>query len=155
VAQTILIVDDDAGWLMLLGMMLQREGYTVKKASSGRAALETIDQAAPDMLITDYTMPGMDGFELCRGVRETRGLQFPIIVLSGRSDDEFIQRAKHFGANEVLLVPITAKVLIPRVQALLATTTETNEVNQTRATETSEVSQPGSEAETTEAKGEN
>ncbi len=140
---------------MLLGMMLQREGYTVKKATSGRAALEALDLAVPDMMITDYTMPGMDGFELCRNVREMRGLQFPIIVLSGRSDDEFVQRAKQVGANEVLLVPITAKVLIPRVQALLASATETSEVSETRATETSEVSQSSTGADMTEAKDEN
>lgn len=105
---------------MLLGMMLQREGYTVKKAISGRAALEALEQGAPDMLITDYTMPGMDGFELCRSVRQVHGLQCPIIILSGRSDEEFVQRARQVGADEVLVVPITAKVLIPRVQALLA-----------------------------------
>lgn len=129
---------------MLLGMMLQREGYTVKKAISGRAALEALAQGAPDMLITDYTMPGMDGFELCRSVRQAHGLQCPIIILSGRSDEEFVQRARQVGADEVLVVPITAKTLIPRVQALLAGATAASAAAQ--GSSSAEVTADGREA---------
>lgn len=117
--KTILIVDDDAGWQTLLGIMLKREGFETLKAKDAKAALETLDKSTPDLMITDYTMPGMNGIDLCAVVRQGRGLTFPIILLSGRYDDDYVDRAKAAGVNEILQVPIAAKDLVPRIHALI------------------------------------
>jgi two-component system phosphate regulon response regulator PhoB len=78
---TILIVDDDPDALTLLGLLLRSEGFEVAAALSGAAALQCVRQRRPDLIITDFTMPGMTGRELCKQLREsseTRGI--PILV---------------------------------------------------------------------------
>ncbi len=117
--KTILIVDDDVGWQTLLGIMLKREGFETLKAKSAQVALEVLDNTTPDLMITDYTMPGMNGIDLCAAIRKSRGLTFPIILLSGRYDDDYAARAKEAGVNEILQVPIAAKDLVPRIHALI------------------------------------
>jgi CheY-like chemotaxis protein len=78
---TILTVDDDPDNLTLLRLLLSSEGFEVLAAMSGPAALQCVRQRMPDLIITDLTMPGMTGRELCRHLREaneTRGI--PIVV---------------------------------------------------------------------------
>jgi CheY-like chemotaxis protein len=113
---TILTVDDDPDELTLLRLLLRREGFEVLAALSGSAALQCVRQQMPDLIITDLTMPGMTGLELCRQLRdssETRHI--PIIVHSAQTVpptdplyDRAFRKPADFGA------------LLSRVHRLLA-----------------------------------
>ncbi|NUQ27608.1 MAG: response regulator transcription factor [Acidobacteriaceae bacterium] len=113
----ILIVDDDPQILRMLRTSLQASGYAVNTALSGGSALSTIAQAVPDLLITDIAMPGMDGIELTKRVRETHTL--PIIVLSVRDHDEAKVQALDEGADDYVTKPFRTPELLARVRAQL------------------------------------
>ena len=113
----ILIVDDDPQILRMLRTSLQASGYAVNTALSGGSALSTIAQAVPDLLITDIAMPGMDGIELTKRVRETHTL--PIIVLSVRDNDEAKVQALDEGADDYVTKPFRTPELLARVRAHL------------------------------------
>jgi len=113
----ILIVDDDPQILRMLRTSLQASGYAVNTALSGGSALSTIAQAVPDLLITDIAMPGMDGIELTKRVRETHTL--PIIVLSVRDNDEAKVLALDEGADDYVTKPFRTPELLARVRAHL------------------------------------
>jgi CheY-like chemotaxis protein len=113
---TILTVDDDPDALTLLRLLLRSEGFEVQAALSGPAALQCVRQQMPDLIITDLTMPGMTGLELCKQLRdssETRHI--PIIVhtaLSVPPTDPLYDRA--------FSKPVDFSALLSRVHRLLA-----------------------------------
>ena len=120
IQHTILIVDEEANVLTLLGLILKRGGFKVVTAQSGIAALDMIDNQMPKMVITDITMPGMDGIELCRTLRSREDTKDILIVIhSARSDTESIQRSMDAGADDYFQKPILQADLIARVNALL------------------------------------
>ena len=80
VRPTVLLVDDDRTLLSLLSRRVSRAGYEVRTAASGPAALKQLEGSWPALMVVDLMMPGMDGFELCRRVKQLADL--PIIVLS-------------------------------------------------------------------------
>lgn len=81
---TILIVDDEYLIADILGYAMEDEGYMVVKASNGRRGLEVLDRERPELVITDFMMPVMNGRELAEALRERQGLQhLPIILMSG------------------------------------------------------------------------
>jgi CheY-like chemotaxis protein len=83
---TILTVDDDPDALTLLRLLLRSEGFEVLAALSGPAALQCVRQRKPDLVITDFTMPGMTGRELCRHLRESSETwDIPIVVHTGET----------------------------------------------------------------------
>lgn len=117
-SKTILVVDDDAGWRTLLGIVLKKNDFVGVFAKNSQEALQILESQTPDLMMTDFTMPGMNGIDLCVTVRQ-RGLTFPIVMLSGRYDAEHIARATEAGANLVLQVPIPPPQLIPKLKELL------------------------------------
>lgn len=83
---TILTVDDDPDALTLLRLLLRSEGFEVRAALSGSAALQCVRQEKPDLVITEFTMPGMTGRELCRHLRESsETCDIPIVVHTAES----------------------------------------------------------------------
>ncbi|MFB4370278.1 MULTISPECIES: PleD family two-component system response regulator [unclassified Pseudomonas] len=81
---TILIVDDEYLIADILGYAMEDEGYMVVKASNGRRGLEVLDRERPELVITDFMMPVMDGLEFARAVRARPGsAELPIILMSG------------------------------------------------------------------------
>lgn len=81
---TILIVDDEYLIADILGYAMEDEGYMVVKASNGRKALEVLDRERPELVITDFMMPIMDGLEFARAVRaRSASMDLPIILMSG------------------------------------------------------------------------
>lgn len=116
----ILVVDDDPQILRMLRTTLQASGYAVNTAGGGRSALEAIAQSVPDLLITDLSMPGMDGIELTRKVRASHEL--PIIVLSVRDNDEAKVQALDEGADDYVTKPFRTPELLARVRAHLRRT---------------------------------
>ena len=116
----ILIVDDEIGARTLIGIMLDRGGFEVLKAGDASEALSMLDEATPDLVILDVMMPGMDGIELCKTLRE-RGstANLPILILSARGDSESVMRGMDAGATDYLPKPILHHDLVAKVRRLL------------------------------------
>ena len=117
VAQTVLIVDDDEVMRDLLSRMLARAGYAVQTAFDGRNALERFREHAVDAVVTDISMPKMDGLELTRVLLNERpGL--PIIAVTG-VDENYLRVAIAAGAKAGMQKPIRAGELAQTVRRLL------------------------------------
>ncbi len=116
----ILVVDDELGALTLIGIMLERGGFSVLKAKDAREALSVLDQSLPDMIILDVMMPGMDGISLCRILRERPEFDnIPILILSAKNDAQSIMRGMDAGANDYLPKPILHHDLVTKVKDML------------------------------------
>jgi DNA-binding response OmpR family regulator len=116
----ILVVDDELGALTLIGIMLERGGFSVLKAKDAREALRVLEQSRPDMIILDVMMPGMDGISLCRVLRERSELDStPILILSAKNDAQSIMRGMDAGANDYLPKPILHHDLVTKVKDML------------------------------------
>jgi DNA-binding response OmpR family regulator len=116
----ILVVDDEIGALTLIGIMLERGGFSVLKAKDAKNALSVLDQNTPDLIILDVMMPGMDGIELCRVIRQRDDTaKTPILILSARGDAESIMRGIEAGSNDYLPKPILHHDLVAKVRLML------------------------------------
>lgn len=116
----ILIVDDEIDSLKLIGLMLQRQGYDVAMAQNGQQALEGAISEDPDLIILDVMMPDMDGYEVCRRLREderTEGI--PIIMFTAKSMVDDKVTGFEAGADDYLTKPTHPAELAARVQAVL------------------------------------
>ena len=114
----ILVVDDELSNAEVLGMILGEEGFQVTVAGDGRQALQRIEEAAPDLLITDYMMPGMSGVELARAVRQLpRYRNLPVLLMSGAAASTLSVHAQDFDA--FLRKPFDIEALLRAVQSLL------------------------------------
>ena len=132
--QRILTVDDEMSILRFLRSNLEDRGYTVISATNGEEALHMIEMELPDLIILDVMMPKMDGFEVCRQLREWS--QIPIIMLSARGDEKDKVRCLDLGADDYIVKPFGADELIARVSAVLRRT-KTASVSPTKSTVTS------------------
>lgn len=118
VQNKVLVVDDDPAMLRLLTAQLGHGGYEVLTADTGDQALGILEQEQPAYLITDLDMPGMDGLELCRRVRDLELSRYLYIVfLSGRSDDDNLVAAMDAGADDFLGKPLRKQELQARLTA--------------------------------------
>src|SRR5712691_2163543 len=114
---TILTADDDPQLLRLMTRNLQFEGYEVLAASDGQQALEQIESEMPDLVLLDVMMPKMDGFSVCRKVREFSSV--PIIIVTARGQDQDKVRGLDLGADDYLTKPFSVEELLARVRAVL------------------------------------
>jgi CheY-like chemotaxis protein len=109
----ILVVDDDEMVLMALDELLKGEGYEIETASTGAEALQKLDRNGYDLLMLDVIMPEMDGFTLCKRIREKEHYkETPIVFLTAKSRDEDRSRGLEAGANLFLSKPISPDKLI-------------------------------------------
>jgi len=113
----ILLIDDDPLILQLLKHFLENERYRVITADRGDEGLEVAQSYLPDLVILDLIMPGMDGFETCRRLREY-GIQ-TIMVISSRRDERSVIRALDLGADAYLYKPFELTVLLAKIRTLL------------------------------------
>ncbi len=114
----VLVVDDDPELLPLLAFALRQGGWLVIEATSGERALEGFAAEQPDLVILDVNLPGIDGFEVCRRLRE-RGRTTPVLMLTVRGDEEDLVRGLDLGADDYLTKPFSPRTLLARVRALL------------------------------------
>ena len=118
-ARHILIVDDDPSLLRLLAMRLEKEGYSVSQASSGEEALARLDARAPDLVVTDVQMAGMDGLALFEAVHR-RHPALPVIILTAHGNIPDAIDATRKGVFGYLTKPFEAKTLMMEVERALA-----------------------------------
>jgi DNA-binding response OmpR family regulator len=119
-AARVLVVDDDELLREQLAMVLERLGHTVIMAENGRVGLEAAERDAPDLVITDLSMPGMDGFELLERLKAgTRTQHIPVIVVSGEGDAASVVRCLEHGAEDHLTKPYEGMVLAARIRTSL------------------------------------
>ncbi len=116
----VLIADDDPTILMLLRVNLEMEGYEVVSAANGSEAIERAREEVPDLMILDVMMPGMDGWEASRQMREFPALSdIPIIFLSARAQETDIQKGRDSGAMEYVTKPFDPPALMETVARVL------------------------------------
>jgi CheY-like chemotaxis protein len=116
--QSILVVDDSPEDRELFRVRLERGGYSVVEANSGREALAAIEKTRFPLLILDLSMYDMDGFEVLRAIR-SKHPELKIIVASGFLDGKMLQAARSLGADATLDKKMTAELLLPMVGNLL------------------------------------
>lgn len=116
----VLVVDDDRILRTVLKHTLEQEGYGVQAVCSGTEALSCFEQNIPDLIVSDVSMPAMDGFELCRQLRsQPSGQLVPFIFLSAKGDLEYRLEGHSSGADDYLTKPFEMKELLVKIEALL------------------------------------
>jgi DNA-binding response OmpR family regulator len=117
----ILVVDDVIKNIQLLGSVLGKEGYAVSYAMDGAKALEMAFTERFDLILLDVMMPGMDGFEVCRGLkRNPETEEIPILFLTAKSEQSDIVRGLQEGAVDYLTKPFNTAELLARVKTHMA-----------------------------------
>jgi two-component system KDP operon response regulator KdpE len=119
----ILVVDDEPGIVRFVRANLEARGYRVLTAMDGAEALRKIEMELPDLVILDIMMPKMDGFEVCRRLREWS--QIPTIMLSARGDEADKIKCLDLGADDYMTKPFGTGELLARVRAVLRRTETT------------------------------
>jgi chemosensory pili system protein ChpA (sensor histidine kinase/response regulator) len=120
-APELLLVDDSISIRKVVGMFLSNAGYSVQVAVDGLDAIEKIEEADFDLIVTDLEMPRMHGYELISEIRSRDTMNHvPIIVLTSRAGDKHSQKAKELGANDYIVKPVDEETLLTSVKTLLA-----------------------------------
>jgi len=120
----VLIVDDEPGLVRALKGALESEGFRTLTAGNGQEALDIIDSEPLDLMILDIIMPKMDGFEVCRRVRQKS--EIPIIMLSARQSKEDKVQCLNLGSDDYISKPFDTDELIARTKAVLRRTRVTH-----------------------------
>ena len=115
--ELVLAVDDEPRYLEIIGFNLETAGYRVATAGTGEEALEVFAAEEPDLIVLDVMLPGMDGFEVCRLVRERSSC--PVIMLTAKGAEEDKIRGLRLGADDYVTKPFSAQELLARVEAVL------------------------------------
>ena len=115
--QKILIVDDDENIAELISLYLSKECFETKIAYDGEEALEYFPEFAPDLVLLDLMLPGIDGYEVCREIRKNS--KIPIIMLSAKGEVFDKVLGLELGADDYMIKPFDSKELVARVKAVL------------------------------------
>ena len=114
----VLVVDDEQSITDLVAMALRYEHFTVEVAHSGRAALDAVESFDPDLLVLDVMMPGIDGFEVARRLRNSQ-LHMPVLFLTARDATEDKVRGLTLGGDDYMTKPFSVEELVARIRAIL------------------------------------
>lgn len=116
----ILVVDDDASVRLLARAALEPAGFKVEESPNGEHALQKLDRLRPDLVLTDIVMPEMDGYTMCKALRQLPSCKhLPVVIMTGRDDIESIERAYDVGATDFVTKPINYPLLTRRLSYLL------------------------------------
>jgi two-component system KDP operon response regulator KdpE len=116
----LLIVEDDVDLVKALELYLSRAGYSVITALNGREGLQKLYNERPDIVLLDIAMPKMDGWEVCRRIRDMS--EIPIVVLSARTQEDERVKGLKLGADDYVVKPFSLKELEARLEAVLRRT---------------------------------
>jgi two-component system sensor histidine kinase/response regulator len=116
-AKRILCIEDEAGLRMMIRLMLENAGYEIFEAADGKEGLDHALKIAPDLIVCDIRMPGMDGFEVLEQLRKHEATaQIPFVFLTGEDPRTNLRKGMNLGANDFILKPINEEDLIKAVQ---------------------------------------
>ncbi len=114
-----LIVDDTPSSRILLGDLLELKGHIVLTAASGPEALKILETEEPDLILLDVLMPDMNGYQVCRKIRENPAMQtVPVIMMTGLDPSEEEAKGREAGATEIIVKPIHLTDLLERLRML-------------------------------------
>ena len=113
--KSILVIDDDKSLINLLSLIFRSEGLDVTTASNGQEALDCLDNAKPDVIVVDLSMPIMDGREFYHRARE-EGYDKPVLILSANNPE---QARQELGADAAMRKPFEPEILVEAVESLL------------------------------------
>jgi DNA-binding response OmpR family regulator len=115
----VLVVDDDPDWIFILKTILTKEGYEVIGVNSGKECLNKIKEVKPNVVLLDIMMPDINGWEVCRRIKEDRDTGYiPVSMLSIRDAEEDKKRSIECGADGYLGKPIKFEEVIRTVREL-------------------------------------
>ena len=120
----LLVIDDDSAVTDLLSLLLKSNGFDVAATNNSTEGLTMIRENSPDVVILDLMMPEMDGWQICKAVREFS--QVPIIILSALNDPSMIASVLDAGADDYLTKPTPSRVLIAHINRLINRTSSLN-----------------------------
>src|ERR1035437_6939345 len=113
----IVVVEDEVGLNNLIQKELLAEGHTVRQAFDGQTALRMVEEAAPQLVILDWMLPGLDGLSVCRQLRQSNLM--PIIMLTARAEEVDRVRGLEAGADDYIDKPFGMRELLARTRAAL------------------------------------
>ena len=113
----VLVVEDDPNTRDILRMYLERAGYELQAAADGDTGLRLARRIQPDLIVLDLMLPGMDGWEVCRNLREWSDV--PILILSARQEEQDRLLGLGLGADDYVVKPFSPREVVLRVQAIL------------------------------------
>ena len=117
----VLVVDDSPGTLGMLNETLESAGFTVLVAQTGQVALDLVDRVTPDIVLMDALMPGLDGFETCRRMKQKPALAaVPIVFMTGLTETEHVIRGLEAGGIDYVTKPVSPNEVVARVGVHLA-----------------------------------
>ena len=119
----ILVVDDDTALAEMIGIVLRTEGFEPVFCADGLAAVDAFRESAPDLVLLDLMLPGMDGIEVCARIREESGT--PIIMLTAKGDASDVVKGLESGADDYVVKPFNPKELVARIRTRLRPTSHT------------------------------
>ena len=119
---TIVVVEDDPAISDLLGLYLDRDGHEVLLAADGETGIQVIRDRTPDLVILDIGLPGIDGLQMCRQIREVDP-SVAVIILTARHEEQDRVRAFELGADDYVTKPFFPRELVGRVRAQLRRST--------------------------------
>jgi DNA-binding response OmpR family regulator len=117
-SKTILLIEDEPGIRMAVKDELEFEGFRVRLAEDGLNGMEAILDSPPDLIVLDLMLPGKNGFEICRDIRQ-RGMATPVIMLTARSQEADKIRGLEIGADDYVTKPFSLAELVARIRAVL------------------------------------
>jgi two-component system response regulator MtrA len=116
-SQRILVIEDDQSIAEIVGILLRAEGFEVSYCADGNQAMNAFQVVNPDLVLLDLMLPGRDGVEICRAIRDMSGV--PIVMLTARSDTSDVVTGLEAGADDYVVKPIKNEELIARIRARL------------------------------------
>ena len=114
---SVLVVDDEPSFTEALSVGLRREGFEVRTAADGRAALDEISESEPDLILLDVMLPGMSGLDVCREIRKTT--RVPLIMVTARGEEIDAVVGLEVGADDYVSKPYRMRELVARMRAVL------------------------------------
>ena len=113
----ILVVDDDTALAEMIGIVLRTEGFEPSFCADGGGALQAFRDTKPDLVLLDLMLPGIDGIEVCRLIRQESGV--PVIMLTAKSDTADVVKGLESGADDYMVKPFNPKELVARIRTRL------------------------------------
>ncbi len=116
----ILLIEDDEDIQELVSYHLGKEGYAVQVVGAGESALDTARKTAPDLILLDLMLPGIDGLQVCRNLRnDAKTRHIPIVMVTAKGEETDIVTGLEVGADDYLTKPFSPKVLVARIRNIM------------------------------------